>query len=295
MIVRQHIEISDSQVKKFKSCEFAWACQYLLKIVPDEDKTNLIFGGGVHAGLEAVHNGSYEQEALDKIKAHFAKEGGDEKNMRLAQAMLRGYVRFFLPQYCANYRTVQSEGWFEYWPHEKVKVRGARDNISTLIANPSHHGVFDFKTTSFVGGGDLGKTVKTNQQLALYNISFAREYGFWPNEMGLIFLQKPKNSNIETQIERANNDPSLYSMVNEPVDVEAGQFAQAFERIMVNTGLRMLAIAQAFDHMGPSALDNALQNFESCYSYGRMCGFHKGCHSCRPAHHELIAQQGPTQ
>jgi hypothetical protein len=282
---RPFIEISDSQVKLFQSCPRSWAFQKLLKIQPEEDRYNLYFGSGVHKGLERLHLGDDLAAAQNAARAACAKDAPQDGEMaEKAAAMVGGYGLHFYKMYLQNWETTAAEEWYEYFPDPLVKVRGSRDNKSRARLDPSHTGVFDFKTTAFKDGGDLGKNLKRNHQLALYAVSEMRLTGSWPSEYGLIFLQKPRSQDHRDWCQRALQDPSLYTMRNEPLTPEFAWYAMAVEEEMVVTGKQMHALARLFDLHGPAALEQALPNFNSCYEYGRECGFAKGCHSCKPIH-----------
>lgn len=289
--VSQHIEISDSQVKLFLGCPRKWANERLLGIKPEEDRTALIFGVGVHQGLEAVHNGDTLASAVKHAQTKIAEfPDFDEDTMRLAPAMVQGYTKHYYPSFCSYWQTVASEEYYEYWPCPQVKIRGYRDNRSQLLGDPQHMSVWDFKTTSYKDGGPLGKTIGTNQQLSLYDISYCRQHGVWPRTHGLIFLQKPKRALIKDCIDQALNDPSLYSAKSEPVTPDVGQFAMSVEDMLVHAGKMMLAIKQAYELHGPMAIDGALANYENCYTYGRMCGFAKSCHAHKPVHRVIAGK-----
>lgn len=285
---RPFIEVSDSQIKLFQTCPRSWAYQKLLKIFPDEDKWNLYFGSGVHGGLEVLHNGDYLQAAKQKAIEVCAKDAPDDVEMQeKAAAIIEGYGKYFYPVYQQNWKTEASEEWYEYFPHPQVKMRGSRDNVSSARIDPSYWGIFDFKTTGFKDGGALGQTIPTNHQLAIYGISKCREVNQWPKEMGLIFLQKPRTKNHKDWIRNALSDPTLYSMKAEPFTPAMANYALAVEQEIIGTGLQMLALARIYDLHGTAALDSALPNFNSCFAYGRMCGFAQGCHNNRPLHKEM--------
>ncbi|NEN88010.1 MAG: PD-(D/E)XK nuclease family protein [Okeania sp. SIO3H1] len=281
--------MSDSQIKSFQKCPRSWAYQKLLKVYPDEDKWNLHFGSGVHVGLEHLHNGDTLENATKETVASCAKEAPDDAEMHAqAKSMVIGYAKHFYPFYITNWQTVSSEEWYEYFPHPLIKMRGSRDNVSVARMDPNYMALLDFKTTGMKDGGDLGKTIKTNHQLALYSVSKCREIGKWPSEQGLIFLQKPRTKSITEWCRRAENDPGLYSMKNEPFTPDMAHYALAVEQEVVATGLQMYALAKAFDMGGVPALEMAIPNLNACFEYGRMCGFSKGCHNNRPMHREML-------
>jgi len=282
---RPYIEISDSQVKLFQSCPRSWAYQKLLGIQPEEDRWNLHFGNSVHKGLERLHSGDdlgASQRAAREACAKKAPQDGEMADK--AAALVGGYGLHFFKLYQQNWETVASEEWYEYFPDPLVKVRGSRDNKSRARLDPNHTATLDFKTTASKDGGDLGKGLRRNHQLALYSVSEMRITGQWPREYGLIFLQKPRTDNHAEWCRRALQDPTLYTMRSEPVDPDFAWYAMAVEGEMVATGRQMYALARLFDLHGPAALDQALPNFASCYDWGRECGFAKGCHQCKPIH-----------
>src|SRR6056297_1327775 len=201
---RPYIEISDSQVKLFQKCPRSWAYQKLLKVQPEEDRWNLYFGSGVHEGLEQLHNGDTLEAAVAKAEAKCGKDAPDDAEMHAkAKALVHGYGQHFYPLYLNNWQTIASEEWYEYFPDPLVKMRGSRDNVSTARIDPSYMALLDFKTTGFKDGGDLGRTIKTNHQLGVYNVSKCREIGTWPKEIGLVFLQKPRSNDVREWCRRA--------------------------------------------------------------------------------------------
>lgn len=288
---RPFIEVSDSQIKLFQTCPRSWAYQKLLKIQPEEDRWNLYFGSAVHKGLETLHLGATLQDALQDAEKVCAKDAPDDEEMRLkAKAMVHGYAHHFYPIFNQNWETTACEKWFEYFPDPLVKVRGSRDNESRARIDPAHTALLDFKTTAFKDGGQLGTSIRRNRQLALYGISKYRATNEWPREQGLIFLQKPREKNINSWVQRAQQDPSLYSMASEPFTPGIAWFALAVEQEIVANARQMYALARAFDIHGASALDMAVPNFSNCEVYNRLCGFAEGCHSCRPVHHVMLGR-----
>lgn len=282
---RPIIEVSDSQIKLYHRCPRLWAYKRLLNIDPPEDKYNLIFGSGVHTGLEHLHKGASVQEALDKCRETCAKDAPKDEAMRnQAAALVQGYSRHFFPIFSQNWNTTGSEVWYEYFPAPEVKVRGSRDLQACARINPDHFGLFDFKTSAYNDGGVLGKTIATNVQLSLYSISYCRLTGQWPSEQGLVFLQKPRTKNPQEWVQRAVSDPSLYSMKTEPYTPAMALYAMAVEQGIVTAGKQMHTIARLFDLHGPSALDLCMPIFDNCHAYGNICGFHQGCHACKPIH-----------
>lgn len=282
---RPVIEVSDSQIKLFHRCPRLWAYKKLLKIDPPEDKDNLIFGTGVHSGLEHLHKGGDVAGALDKCREKCAKEAPKNEVLRnQAAALVEGYSRHLFPIFSRNWHTTGSEVWYEYFPAPEVKVRGSRDLEACAVINHSHEGVFDFKTTAYNDGGDLGKTIPTNVQLSLYAISRCRQTGRWPSEQGLIFLQKPRQKNPQDWIQRAVTDHTLYSMKSEPFTPAMALYCMAVEEGIVAAAKQMHAIARMFDLHGPAALDLAMPILDHCFDYGRMCGFYGGCHAFKPVH-----------
>lgn len=288
---RPYIEISDSQVKLFQKCPRSWAYQKLLKVQPEEDRWNLYFGSGVHEGLEQLHNGDTLEAAVAKAEAKCGKDAPDDAEMHAkAKALVHGYGQHFYPLYLNNWQTIASEEWYEYFPDPLVKMRGSRDNESVARIDPTHWGVYDFKTTGQIDGGDLGKNIGRNHQLSLYAVSKYRECGQWPKEQGLIFLRKPRHKTANAWIQQAREDHSLYSMRSEPFGPAEAWYALAVEQEMVATGKQMYALARAFDIHGAAALDLAVPNLNNCVVYNRLCGFAAGCHSCRPVHHVMLGR-----
>lgn len=283
------IEISDSQVKKFLTCERLWAYEKLLGVTPKEDRTNLVYGIGVHAGLERLHLGASEQESAEACGDTMQKEPGEwAQQIELAQAAVRGYTRHYYPVFCTYWQTVATEEWFEYFADPVVKVRGSRDNRSVLKTDAGHMAVWDLKTTSMKDGGDLGRTIATNHQLGNYSVSYVREHQQWPREIGLIFLQKPKNRDHNDCVSRLLSDPTLYSARSEPFTPQIANFSIAVEQEMAAAGRRMFALKRLYEQHGAAALDAALPDFNSCFTYGRMCGFSEGCHGGKPVHRVLM-------
>jgi hypothetical protein len=282
---RTHIEISDSQVKLFQACPRSWAYQRLLKIKPEEDRWNLYYGSAVHKGLEHLHKGDLLKGAVEAAVAVVQKDAPSDAEMAAkAAAVVEGYARLFYPLYQTNWVTLACEEWYEYFSDPVVKIRGSRDNKSAAKQNMAHRATLDFKTTAFKDGGDLGKNLRFNHQLALYCISEYRVSQQWPQEMGLVFLQKPRTDDLAEWCRRAKTDAGLYTMKTEPVTPEFAWYALSVEEEMTLTGRKMFEIARAFDINGVSALNEVLPNYNGCFEYGRKCGFAQGCHSCKPIH-----------
>lgn len=286
---RPFIEVSDSQIKLFQTCPRRWAYQKLLKIQPEEDRWNLFFGSGVHKGLETLHLGGTLEQAQKDAEACCAEDAPNDNEMHAkAKALVYGYGTHFFHQFSNNWQTTACEKWFEYFPDAQVKVRGSRDNESRARIDPAHLGLFDFKTTGQVDGGDLGRNIARNHQLSLYSISHYRETGEWPRETGLIFLRKPREKVVNAWVQRAREDHSLYSMVSEPFGEDAAWYSLAVEREIVATGKQMYALARMLDLHGVQALDHAVPNLNNCVIYNRLCGFAAGCHKCEPLHETML-------
>lgn len=286
------IDISDSQRKDYIRCPRRWAYNKVLKLKTGEDKWNLVFGNGVHTGLEHIHKGDTLQASVQAGYDEMQKDPDKADDMfELCGAMLTGYTTFFLPSFGKHWQTVTTEEWFEYNTDEAVRDRGKRDLKAALITDPDYLGIFDFKTTGSNGGGDLAKFVTRNIQLGQYCMSFYRKTGRWPNETGLIFLQKPRKAKgggfTKAAIEKCRNDASLYYIKRLPVDQEFALFAIEWEKQVTLYGKQMKAIRDRVEQQGTAFLDFVPACFNNCVAYGSMCGYAKGCHSGKPAHTQI--------
>jgi hypothetical protein len=194
----------------------------------------------------------------------------------LSLAMLEGYHSFFYPSFAAEWHTEKREQWFEFFSSPYTKIRGFKDNIS-IHRSAGRKAIFDYKTSSYLGGGDLGETIEQNVQLALYAAAFYAVAKAWPDEVGLIFLTKPRAKDIKDCIERAKSDPALYSKRSTPVNAQFQAFATGVVGSTTAFGLQMLQIRQAVDVQGKAALAYAPCNFGGCHAYNRTCGYFSHC------------------
>lgn len=283
------IDISDSQRKDYMRCPRRWAYQKILKLQTGEEKWNLVFGNGVHIGLEHIHKGDTLQASVQASYDEMQKDPDKADDMfELCGAMLTGYTNFFLPSFVKHWQTLSCEEWFEYHTDPAVRDRGKRDLKAQSIADPSVIGIYDFKTTGSTQGGDLGKFVTRNIQLGQYCMSYYRKVGSWPSECGLIFLQKPrKGKNGKFPLDKCRQDASLYYMKRCPVDQDFALFAIEWEKQITLYGKQMKAIRDGIEQHGTAFLDFVPACFNNCVAYGSLCGFATGCHSGKPAHTQI--------
>lgn len=288
---RSIIKISDSALKEFQRCPLRWFYRYMLKLQPEEDRFNLIFGNGVHVGLEWMHKGALFQEACDAGVRALREEGKGEETQEmfdLLPAMLHGYGTHFKPKFDSMWTSLAMEEWFEYDIDEFVQIRGKRDLKAESRGAPGHIALLDFKTTSYQDGGFLGKLVHRNAQCCRYCVSYCREVGEWPKEVGLVFLQKPKLRSTQAIADKMRNDASLYSIRTAPVTPDMARFAMAQEQADKHYGWLMYQLQQAYDQRGLEMVDSIPQNFNACDAYGGVCGFSLGCWSGCPMHRHLV-------
>jgi len=295
---REKVQISDSQVKNHNRCARRWAYQSVMKIdPPGEDKWNLIYGSGVHEGLEQLHRGNTLAGAITKGCGALKEDGKGEETQDMFDmlpAMLDGYTRHFLPQFSNYWMTgttaagePTTEVWFEHLLDPYVEFRGKRDLFCVSRNDANHTLMADFKTTSQKDGGELGMTVLKNPQLARYCVSYCRQEFQWPKQVALIFLQKPKLKNFQSVLSAMRENPQLYSMKSEPVTPAFAEFALALEQVDLATGHQMYSIQRGYDERGLDAIDRVPANFDNCRMYGRDCGFIDGCHSGKPFHRRI--------
>jgi hypothetical protein len=288
------IDVSDSQIKAYKKCPRYWVYTKLLKLDDGEDKWNLDFGGAVHTGLEHLHLGDTLQNALAKAGGEVASSPWrDEKMERMVPAMVQGYAQHALPRWQQQWRLPHGdrpavEQWYSYHPDPEVHVRGSRDLVAVRRDDAQFVRVTDHKTTGSSGGGDLAKNIARNVQLALYAVSFAREFGQWPNEVALSFLQKPRRGDLDTICRELLASPDWYFVRERTVDHDFACFAMAVEHEVVAYGRQMAAIKTLVERDGPAACEHVPADLDACFAYNRWCGFSQGCHACDPAHRRLV-------
>lgn len=276
------IEISDSQIKAFQACPRKWVYNKVLKLDAQENEDNRVLGDAVHSGLEEfIKSRSMDKAlkaALDAIKE--GKPTNPEHQVILAPAMVQGWVIHFLPGFERDYEYINVEEWFSTAPHPQVHLRGFIDAVTRNRRTGGIH-LGDYKTSSQSGGGDLGRTTDFNQQLARYALAWKRLKGVWPEEVSLIFLQKPK------QPEHARTNPDLYYRKSKQVTPAFAAFALDVERSDVLLAQQMSAYRDLIKAQGPQAAEFVPANFDKCFSYGTLCGFAPGCHSGCPAHRSM--------
>lgn len=289
--VRQDVCLSHSQKNECQRCWRRWAYTKLIGLKPDEDKWNLYYGSGVHEGIENLIKGNDMAGSVNAAKARMQKDGGTEQDMfEMAPAALEGFSRHFLPGFLQAWQPIDIEGGFEYQIGPGVKFRGFRDLVARHRTD-GRLGMTDWKTTGSYDGGDIAKNVATNEQLAIYSLSWAREHGEWPQMCGLGFLAKPRLKKLEDVVKRLREDHSLYFYKPTMVNPLFANFAIEVERAAFTWGQQALRYAQDFDQRGYGAIEDMPPNFGECTKYGKRCGFYEGCMSGNPAHRNLLACQ----
>lgn len=284
-------KISDSALKEYQRCPRRWAYRYLLKLDPQEDKWSLIYGNGMHTALEWIHKGSNYTNACEAGAAALRSEGKGEETQEMfdmLSAMIDGYCTHFLPMFNSMWKSVKMEEWFEHSIDEFVQMRGKKDLRAESKSLEGHTALFDFKSTSYSGGGPLGRQVGRNVQLARYSLSHVRQRGAWPQEVGLIFLQKPKLKSMGAIINSLKTNASLYSMATAPVNPQFAEFAMALEQADRRYGWQIQALQRQYDEQGVAMIGNLPANFNACEDYNRLCGFAAGCHCGKGAHTPLV-------
>lgn len=282
------IDVSDSQLKKYAECARAWAYTKLLKLSPDENKDNLIMGDAVHSGCEhyVLHRdvAAATRLILEKIQA--GNPTDREEQLHIVPAMFDGWRTHWLAKFETEFEIIRPEEEFKYYPNPQVHYRGKKD----LIARSRRTGgkwIFDYKTSGQSGGGDLAKESHVNRQLAIYACDEVRKTGTWPEGVGLVFLQKPKNKTLMDKVKAARENPTNYHTVPVQVTPRFAAFALSVEASDVLMARQMMAYRELFKQRGMDALEFIPANFTSCYNYGRECGFAPGCHSGNPCHRTL--------
>ena len=281
-------EISDSQLKEFQRCERRWAFKRLLKLEPSEGKDNLIYGNSLHEGMEEFVKTSDLAKSQTVVIEYIKKERPEDFQWQLqvAPAQLYGWAVHWLPAFLKDHDITAVEQWFDVLPHPAVKIRGYKD-LQAKRKTTGGRVLLDYKTSGQSGGGDLGKTVSINQQLAIYAVDDRRRTGDWPHAVGLVFLQKPKNNTIDACVKAAKEKADLYFDRMVEVTPAFAAFALDVERSFVSYALRMGQYRTQFVAQGPAFIDSIPPNFNECFSYGEMCGFAAGCHSGQPCHRLL--------
>ncbi|MBD3260398.1 MAG: hypothetical protein GF334_01750, partial [Candidatus Altiarchaeales archaeon] len=119
--VRTSVNISDSAIKDKQRCCRRWAYTRVLKLRPAEDLTNLLYGAGIHVGLEVIHMGGMLADAVRKAKQAAFEEGKqkhfdlEDKHYAYMEAHLDGYTRHFYPQFNTIWETVSCEEALDYY------------------------------------------------------------------------------------------------------------------------------------------------------------------------------------
>ena len=283
------VEVSDSQIKSFVACQRCWGYKKILKLDPAEDKDNLILGDALHCGTEAFvlkrDLAAAQTLCVNKIMA--GKPNNQQWQAHVVPQMLVGWATLWLPRFEQKYEIVQAEQPFSYYPHPTVHYRGKKD-IRCRNRQTGKFSVWDYKTTGQAGGGELSKELHINRQLAIYATDERRTAGAWPEEVGLIFFQKPKKTlSLLEAMNAARTDPTLYHEHAVQVTPRFAQFALDVEASDVLVAQQMQQYRELHKQIGLKAFEFIPANFTNCYSYGRECGFAAGCHSGNPVHRTL--------
>jgi PD-(D/E)XK nuclease superfamily len=283
------IEVSDSQFKTYQGCPRKWAYQKILKIEAQESKDAMHFGNAAHDGMEEfVKTGVMDKAIAASIKALTeSKPTNVEYAKMLVPAMLIGWATHWIPPFIREYEYIALEQWFTSIPNPQVvHVRGFKDIVAKKRAT-GRRCVFDYKTTSENYMRDLIATLESNNQLARYTMAEWREFGVFPDEVGLVFLLKPTSKDINVACEKARTDAGLYKTLIQQVTPKFAEFAIANEQNDVLMAQQMQFYRDLVAERGPQACDYIPANFDNCFNYGSMCGYAGGCHAGHPAHRNL--------
>lgn len=284
------IELSDSQIKSACDCPRKWAYQKLLKLDAQENKDSMILGNAWHDGAEEyIKTGDIEKA---KVAALTALEKDKPSNIdyqrMLVPAMLVGWATHFVPGFIKEYEYIALEEWFSIEPNpEIIRLRGFKDAV-VRKRSTGRRCVFDYKTCSDAYARDLRQTLGFNNQLARYATAERRMTGEWPQEVGLIFVSKPKAKDPSVAISNALADPGCYSMAIQQVTPQFATFALEVERNDVLVAQQLQFYRDLVAQRGPGACDFIPANFNNCLTFGTLCGFAPGCHSGQPAHRTLV-------
>lgn len=291
------VEVSDSQIKSYLSCPRCWGYKKILKLDPAEDKDNLIMGDAFHAGAEHyVLNRSLElAQVLVINKIQKGKPEDLQWQLQVVPAMLTGWARHWLPAFEQEYEIIKPEEEFSYFPHPQVKYRGKKD---LKARKRSTGGIFigDYKTSSKTTIGIMTQELHINRQLAIYSVDEMRKAGAWPQEVALIFASKPskKGKSILENAQEAMMTPSNYVTKTVQVTPQFAQFAIDVEASDVLIAHQMGEYRELYKKIGLRAFEFIPPNVTNCYSYGKECGFAKGCHSGNPCHRTLKLPNQPV-
>lgn len=282
------IDVSDSQEKLFLRCGRLWGYKKLLKLDVEENKDNLVMGDALHSAFEHFvlnrNLAAAQQLAMSKIQQ--GNVTNREWQLQVVPAMIYGWATLWLPSFEREYEILKPEEEFSYFPHPLVRYRGKKD----LRARKRSTGgilLLDYKSSGQKDGGELGEQVLINHQLAIYAIDEMRRVGTWPEEVGLMFAQKPKKKDILQCVQDARTLPSNYHSKIIPVTPRFAQFAIDVEASDVLVAQQMLQFRELYRQRGIEAFEYIPPNFLNCSEYGTTCGFAKGCHNGAPCHRTL--------
>jgi hypothetical protein len=284
------VEVSDSQIKSKLSCARCWGYKKILKLDPDEDKDNLILGDAFHGGAEiyAIERSLPKAQQLAINKIMEGKPDDMQWQLQVVPAMLTGWAMHWLPAFEQDYEIIEPEQAFSYFPHPLVKYRGKKD-LRARNRRTGKISIWDYKTSAKTTVAIMRKEVHINRQLAIYAIDEMRKTSVWPEEVGLVFACKPakKGKTIAENVQEALMTAGNY--VSEPVQVTPrfAQFAIDVEASDVLVAHQMGQYRELYKKIGLQAFEYIPPNFNNCYSYGKECGFAKGCHSGNPCHRTL--------
>lgn len=284
------LETSDSQFKTFNRCARLWAYQKLLKLSSNESLDNLVLGNAVHAGLEEYVRTREMPKAMTAAmeEVQTGKPNNREWALQVAPAMVQGCVQHWFPWFDARYEFVAVEEWFQNNPHPDVLFRGYKDVVARSRTT-GKASLWDWKTASQDDGGYLGAGVASNQQLARYCLDHRKKHGEWPEEAGLVFLQKPKGTDIAKAASEARSTAKNYHHKNIQITPDFASFAISVEQMDVLDSQRMAEYKRLVTEHGIVGMEYIPANFGNCFAYGNLCGFSSGCHSGNPCHRALKA------
>lgn len=285
------VDVSDSQLKAFQQCMRKWAYNKILGLDAEEDKRAMVYGDGLHNGLEVMGKGGALADMIAAMEKTYSepekwKHLVPEEDFALGRAHLTGFVTHFWPVWSRQWQLREAEQWFEYQPVPWVNIRGKKDNTSVSITTGGF-GIFDYKASSAQYSNTLKQTLEWNVQLALYALDHRRKTGQWPDAVGLIFLMKSSKKDVRDKIKQLREDPGMYQTAIQTVTPRFAAFAIDMEKAYCAQGWLMLSYIRDYLERGPVAMDLIPPNYDSCQGWTDKCGFSSGCHAGCPAHRSL--------
>ncbi len=195
-------KISASMVLDYMNCPLSFYYHYIAKIQLPTKAMPLVFGNGIHAGIDAFYSGKDPYEAFlknfDKSKLSQEELPDYERHVFLGQQMLEDYVKEApLLDSLYNLKEGTSEKYFKkHLVNPLTKQLSSLPFTGRIDRLTVGNRIIEYKTASSKKPGPEEYRLQTN----VYSLWYYSEFGKFPEEVVFIVLLKKERSNEEEKL-----------------------------------------------------------------------------------------------